>query len=151
VLGGIAIWVGCYALELLLDDRLLSVWMHRLMYVGVAVTPPSMLLVALEARGQRPGRFGERLLRALLLPIPLGTVLLSVTNDHQALFWAPGEDLQIGSLTPLGTVLGPWFWVHTAFSYAQSAAAFAMLARHLGKRVSSKRSSCSSPSWFPGS
>ena len=136
VLGGIAIWVGCYALELLLHDRLLSVWMHRLMYVGVVVTPPAMLLVALEARGHELGRFGERLLWALLLPVPVIGVLLSLTNDHQALFWAPGEDLQVGSLTPIGTVHGPWFWVHTAFNYACLAAAFAMLARHYwgGKR-----------------
>jgi len=130
VLGGISIWVGSYALELLLHDRLLSVWMHRLVYVGIAITPPSMLLVALEARGHRLGRFGERLLWALLLPIPLIGIFLGFTNDHQALFWAPGEFLRVGSLTPISTVRGPWFWVHTAFNYACLAVAFAMLAHH---------------------
>jgi len=130
LLAAISLWIGAYALELLLDDHLLSVWMHRLVFVGVALTPPAALLTALEVSSCRPGRFGERLLWALLVPIPLGTILLTFTNDHQAFFWAPGQLLRVGSLSPIETILGPWFWVHTVFSYACMTIACALLTLH---------------------
>jgi diguanylate cyclase (GGDEF)-like protein len=130
LLAAISLWVGAYALELLLNDRSLSVWMHRLVFVGVALTPPAVVLTALEATERRPGRSWDRLLWGLLLPVPVVTVLLTLTNDHQALFWAPGELLQVGALSPIGTVHGPWYWVHTAFSYVCMAIGFALLVHH---------------------
>ena len=127
-LTAISLWVGAYALELLLDDFLLSVWMHRLVFVGVVLTPPAVLLAALEATGRRLGRTGETFLWSLLVPIPAISILLTLTNDHQALFWTPGALHRVGALTPLGTVHGPWYWVHTAFSYSCVIAAFLLLA-----------------------
>ena len=133
LLAAISLWVGAYALELLLNDHLLSVWMHRLVFVGVAVTPPAVLLTALEASGRRLGPSGERLLWSLLAPIPAVTILLTLTNDHQALFWAPGQLVRVGALSPLDTAHGPWYWIHTAFSYACMAAGFALLAHHYAR------------------
>jgi diguanylate cyclase (GGDEF)-like protein len=60
----------------------------------------------------------------------VASILLTLTNDHQALFWAPGQLVRLGSLTPIATVHGPWYWVHTAFSYAYMAIAFVLLAHH---------------------
>ena len=136
MLGGISLWVGAYALELLLDNHLLSLWMHRLVYVGVAVTPPAVLLTALEATGHRLGRSGELLLWTLLVPIPAGTIFLTLSNDHQALLWAPGQLVRIGALSPIVIVRGPLYWVHTAFSYACMAIAFVLFVHHYlrGKR-----------------
>jgi len=136
MLGGISLWVGAYALELLLQGFRLTVWMHRLVYVGVAVTPPAVLITALEATGRRLRRPGELLLWALLVPIPAGTILLALTNEHQALFWAPDQVIRVGTLSPLATVYGPWYWVHTAFSYVCMAIALVLLAHHYlrGKR-----------------
>jgi len=136
LLAGISLWVGSYALELLLNDRTLSLWMHRLVFVGVAVTPPAVLLVAIEATGRRLGRSAERLSWTLLFPIPAATILLTLTNDFQALFWSPGQLLQVGSLSPIATVRGPWYWVHTAFCYACLTVACAILVLHYlrGKR-----------------
>jgi len=130
LLAGIAVWVGAYGLELLLSDRTLSIWMHRLVFVGVAVTPPAVLLTALEVIEPRLGRSAERLLWTLLLPIPAVSIALALTNDFQALFWAPGELVEVGSLRPIATVHGPWYWVHTAFSYACLTIACAILLSH---------------------
>lgn len=134
VLAGISLWVGSYALELLLDHRALSIWMHRLVFVGVAVTPPAVLLTALEVTGRRLERTAERLLWTLLVPIPAASILLGLTNDFQALFWQPGPLLRVGSLTPIATVHGPWYWVHTAFSYACLSIACALLVLHYLRR-----------------
>jgi len=134
LLAGIALWAGAYGLELLLDDRLLSVWMHRLVYLGTAITPPAVLLTALEASGHRAGRTGERLLWTFLIPIPVVTTILVLTNDHQALVWAPVGLRRVGSLSPVATVIGPWYWVHTAFSYACLTIACALLVRHYLRR-----------------
>ena len=130
LLAAISLWVGAYALELLLDDPTVSVWMHRLLYVGVALTPPAVLLTALEATGRRLRRSRELLLWSLLVPIPAVTIFLTLTNDHQGLLWGPGQLVRVGALTPIATVRGPWYWVHTAFSYACMATAFVLLARH---------------------
>jgi diguanylate cyclase (GGDEF)-like protein len=137
-LTAISLWVGAYALELLLDNRTLSVWMHRLVFVGVALTPPAVLLTALEATGRRMGRTGETLLWSLIAPIPTISILLTLTNDYQALFWTAGPLLRVGALTPIATVHGPWYWVHTTFSYSCVVIAFLFLAHryvHSNRRL----------------
>jgi diguanylate cyclase (GGDEF)-like protein len=137
-LTAISLWVGAYALELLLDNRTLSVWMHRMVFVGVALTPPAILLTALEATGRRLGRTGEILLWGLLVPIPTISILLTLTNDLQTFFWTPGPLLRVGALTPIATVHGPWYWVHTIFSYTCVVTAFLLLAHryvHSNRRL----------------
>jgi diguanylate cyclase (GGDEF)-like protein len=130
MLAAISLWIGAYALELLLHDHRVSVWMHRLVFVGVALTPPAVLLTALEASGRRLGRLGERLLWLLLVPIPAASILLTFTNDHQAFFWSPAAVVRVGSLSPIETVHGPWYWVHTVFSYACLLTGFFTLSYH---------------------
>jgi PAS domain S-box-containing protein len=52
-----------------------------------------------------------------LLSIPLLTLVLALTNDLHHMLWSSVVQLDGTSISTLGFSYGPWFWVHTVFSY----------------------------------
>ncbi len=68
-------------------------------------------------------------LLALLCLIPALTVTLVATNEFHHLVWS---SLSIGTSGPFPVLIlshGPWFWVHTAYSYGLLLAGSAVLVR----------------------
>jgi diguanylate cyclase (GGDEF)-like protein len=133
----IALWTAAYAFELLLPGFAASLWSHRIGYVGIAVTPPLVLLTMAEATSR--GRLVTRGRLALLFLIPAFTIALTLGNDYQSLVWTHEALDEVGSLTPLRIRRGPWFWLHTTYSYLCIGIAFAMVAYHYFRRWHTRR------------
>lgn len=112
---GAALWSVAYALGLLARNPVVVQRLHQAAFTGVAFVPPTVLLVALALA------FGYRAsvrTWAALMALPVVSISLAWTNSLHGLIWASAEIVPLGSLTALATGEGPWFWIHTYFSYA---------------------------------
>lgn len=103
-----------------------DVFWTKATFLGIAVMPVTALAFLLHYTGRDRWLTGRRL--ALLSAIPLVTQIVIWTNDAHGLFarWY--------TFTPEGAlaltdewVSGPWFWVHSGYSYALLLAGSAML------------------------
>ena len=92
----------------------------KLEYIGIASLPVAALAFARSlARRPLSGRTA-----LLLLALPALTVLLVAVGGEPGLVWTPvGQDAKGRLLTEAG----PWFWVHSAYSYVLVTACFANL------------------------
>ena len=87
---------------------------ENVQWVATATVPVFWLLFALEYTG-----YDESLERAVvpLAVIPLGTVLLTWTNAAHGLMWRANRIVVVEGLVLLDQTFGPWFWVHTTYTY----------------------------------
>ena len=84
-------------------------------YAGITLLPVAWLAFAIEYSGK-----GEWLTRgriAALLIIPLVTNILVWTNDYHGLMRADIHLALDGPYPYVAKVYGPWFWIHTLYSY----------------------------------
>lgn len=111
----VTVWLAGYALELACVDLPDKVFWAKVQYLGIVVVPLIWLLFALcyTDRGQWLTR------RNLLLSsvVPTITALLVWTNDLHGLIWREVGLHTHGLFATLDLTYGPWFWVHTAYSY----------------------------------
>jgi len=110
-----ALWAILYVLELsspLLESKLLYARLQYLCYVSL---PPLLLIMALRYTSPVARLTWRHLL--LLAPIPLLTLLLLFTNPSHQLVWQQVQLLDGPGFTYIGNTYGPWFWIHTAYSY----------------------------------
>jgi diguanylate cyclase (GGDEF)-like protein len=131
----IAFWLACYTAELTLPEPN-ALWAHRLSYLAIAALPPTVLSTAL---GVHLGRTPPRAVTLALFAIPAASATLSLANAWQGWLWASRGMVAIGPLAAVDVVHGPWFLVHTVFSYGCLTLAYAMLLHHYlqigGRRV----------------
>ncbi len=112
----VSIWILGYAVELALPSMGAKLLAAKLEYVGIVATPLAFLSFALDYTGH-PWQLNRR--RGLLLSIvPVITLLLVWTNELHGLVWRSVTLVETASFTALDVAYGPWFWVHTAYSYA---------------------------------
>ncbi|MEI8166425.1 MAG: histidine kinase N-terminal 7TM domain-containing protein [Chloroflexales bacterium] len=109
------VWTLAYALEMASPSlRAKLVW-TGVEYLGIAFVPPLWLLFVLAYTRNPRWSTGWRLL--LWLVIPTLTVALNWTNTlHHGYYRQVSLNLD-GPFPELVTAPGPWFWVHTAYSY----------------------------------
>ena len=124
---GTGLYALCYAVGLAsvtLDEKIL--W-TRLMYVCFMPLPPGLLAFA-QRYTERKGWL--RWYTPLLLAIePVLTLALIWTNHTHHWMWTSAWlEPYHGALTTLHVTHGPWFWVHTVYSYGLILWAFALLA-----------------------
>ncbi len=117
----LSIWSLGYTLELAAATLNAKLLWAKVEYLGIVAIPPAWLAFALSYTGQRlllsrAGPLTPRLL-AGLAAIPLVTALLAWTNDWHGLVWRRVALAQAGQLLVLEVGHGPWFWVHTTYSY----------------------------------
>ncbi len=111
----VAFWTLGYAAELSSVSLAAKLWFAKFQYIGI-VTPPVAWLAYAAFYVGRPAMITRR--RLLLAAIvPLMTVLLVFTNEWHHLIWASAEVEIYRSWTMLAVSYGPWFWVHTLYSY----------------------------------
>ncbi|MDH4138900.1 MAG: PAS domain-containing protein, partial [Anaerolineae bacterium] len=85
-------------------------------FVAVASVPVTFLAFVFQYTGR--GRWLTRRRLALLFAVPLVTQGMVWTSEAHGLFFQSASFSQAGFLTTLDEVTwGPWFWVHTAYSY----------------------------------
>ncbi len=87
----------------------------NIQYIGIAFIPVAWFTFSLRYTGRDSWLTGKALL--LLSLIPLATIVLTWTNGLHSL---RGYDRHLESSGPfiiIAKSYGPWFWVHTGYSY----------------------------------
>jgi diguanylate cyclase (GGDEF)-like protein/PAS domain S-box-containing protein len=120
-------WALANGLEAAAVPPELKIFWSKAAYIGAQVSPPIVLLFALQYTGQ--GRKITLLTTGLFFVIPAAIIFLAATNDVHGLIWV---DFLPG---PPGTNSliyrhGPAFWVSIAFIFSVVAAANALLIIH---------------------
>ena len=112
----LALWSAGYGMELLSEGITAKLWWARVQYVGIAPIPVVWFALMLQY-AHRTSWLKTRVLVALSA-VPIGTLLLIYTNGAHGLFWRGAQVEAWGGITLLDLSYGPWFWVHTGYSYA---------------------------------
>ncbi len=114
-LGAIVIWTVSYGLMLgTTDPQSRMVWLN-LRFVGPTVATLSIFVFAVQYTGR--GAYVTPRNVALLSVVPLVTNVLVWTNAGNMMFQYVRVVAPVGDLVRTEVVYGPWFWVHTAYSY----------------------------------
>lgn len=108
-----AVWEVAYALELASGDPASRAFWGETKYIGVVAIPYAWLVFALRFSGKDDRLSRRRLL--LLGIVPLLTLALVFTNEAHHLIREYADPVLAD---PFEIVHGPWFWVHSAYSYA---------------------------------
>ena len=111
-----AIWALLYALELIAPSLAVKTVWAKAEYLGIVTLPLAWFLFARAHTGAIK-RLSPRFVVVLSL-IPAATVVLAATNQFHGLLWSQVSLSNTGAFPALAVVHGPWFWVHTAYSYA---------------------------------
>lgn len=125
----VAFWTLGYAWELVSVDLATKVIFAKTQYLGIATPPVAWVAYALYYTGQE--RFVTKRSFLYAMIIPAITIVLVWTNEWHHLIWTKTEIAMYGEYTMLQTYYGPWFWVHTAYSYVFMAAGTLILLQAL--------------------
>ena len=116
-LGWITIgWQAFAVLYFLLENEALALWAYTAKLVFTAFSPVQLLVLSFSFYTAMPSR-KTKFLFGMLCIIPAITALLAVTTHLHPLL---RSEIYFVQLTPLHMVFnarGPWFWVHTGYSY----------------------------------
>lgn len=123
-MGGLTLWGGAYLVRLFAPEPALFP-LTVVAFAGIATTPVALLAFALRYTNRQ--QYVTPVTVALLSLVPVATVLLVATTRSHGLFYRSVEPLMVGELLTIDSVTGPWFWVHTAYSYALLAVASTLL------------------------
>ncbi len=107
-------WEICYIFQLAGTDIPTKIFWDKLMLIGVVAMPVAWFTFALEYTRRKAWVNPRRL--ALLAIIPIITIFTFLTNWRQ-LFWTKIGMSSEGGFLLLDNINGPWFWVHTIYSY----------------------------------
>ncbi len=116
VLFAACFWLTGSALGLLLPTLTLKLYSGRIEYIGIAVLPPVWLLFAVSLSSKR--RWLSRRTIAAVMVVPAITIALIWTTSYQGLHWSAVSFDADASPTGLVVERGPWFWIHTVYSYS---------------------------------
>lgn len=112
----VAEWTTGYALELAHSDRPSIRFWTNVQYLGIVTVPVAWLAFALHYTGREKWLTPRNMI--FLTIVPGLTLLLAWTNDFHRLVWSQ-IDLEVyDSFAMFAPTYGPWFWVHTTYSYA---------------------------------
>jgi signal transduction histidine kinase/CheY-like chemotaxis protein len=122
---GQSAWAMGSGLELLFADLPAKLLCLDLMNVGVATTPPSLLLFVLGFTGRNHWISLRSL--ALTFAFPLVTILITWTNPWHHLYYSSIRIEQFhGAWTGI-EVRGPWFWLNVTYLYSLMTVATVLL------------------------
>lgn len=113
----VAEWVLGYALELAGADLPTKIVWAKAQYLGIVTVPLAWLAFALYYTGRKSWLDRNWLVAAPLALLPLITLLLVWTNDAHHLIWQRISLDTAGPFLALDVAYGPWFWIHSAYSY----------------------------------
>ena len=116
---------SAFALEFATQSLATKVDIERILIISAAAIPTLWFAFALQYTGR--GRHLTRTVLALLVVVPLISLLLALSNEAHHLFWrtislAPGDAYLAAALA-----FGPAYWVHIAYSNALLAAGTVLL------------------------
>ncbi len=121
----LALWAAGYGMELLSENITTKLWWGKLQYFGIAPIPAVWFALMLQY-AHRTSWLKKRVLAALAV-IPTVTLTVIYTNEAHGLFWRSAQVEAWGAITLLELSYGPWFWVHTVYSYGLLLAGMGLL------------------------
>lgn len=126
VMSGAAWWSAANAVALANSELAVKLAAYKFMYIGIAVVPVGWLLFAIEYTGRSDL---TRRQMAVLLVVPVLTVVLVWTNHVHNLFWMTVDTATRAGIVVIDSSFGLWFWVLTAYSYLLLAVGTALIIR----------------------
>ena len=128
----LCVWSVFYGVELSclqLQGMLISAVLE---YLGIAAVPVLFLILTLVYTGREEWVTQRTII--LLFVIPFITIVMVATN-HLHYFYYSTTSVDTGGPFPMiALTRGPWFWVHSVYSYAALLAATFLLIARLGKQ-----------------
>jgi PAS domain S-box-containing protein len=112
---GVAVWSLGYAVELASADLSTQLLCARFQYLGIVSVPVAWFLFIQRYAGHDHWLRRRNVL--LLAIVPVLTVLLIWTNQFHGLMYAQVRTDTGGPFVVLDVTYGPWFLIHTAYSY----------------------------------
>ncbi len=114
LMAAIAEWAGAGALEMAAVGIPAKIFWSQVTYLGNTTAPVFSLIFALDYTRQTKWLTRRNL--ALLMAMPVLTILMAATNDSHHLLWTAFTPSSVGeNILVYGH--GPWFWVFVAYSY----------------------------------
>ncbi len=107
-------WALTYALEMGVVDLYAKILFSKLQYMAVIIITVGWLIFTLQYTGHE--KWVTRRNMILISLIPLITLLLVFTNEYHGLVWSNVTTREGPFVTSVYSH-GPWFWVHTVYSY----------------------------------
>ena len=121
-------WLFAYAFQLMGQDELTIITLSNLTFLGVAFVPVFWVIFTLEYAGY--GRWITVRNSIWIALVPILTQIVIWADPALHLF---RTDVQLtvvnDALLNLKSTYGPWFWVHTYYSYALIVIGMVMLGR----------------------
>lgn len=111
----VAEWSLGYVLELSSTNLAGITFWAKVEYLGIVTVAPAWLVFALQFANR--DRWLTRRNLVLLALVPSITLLLVWTNEMHGLVWSQVNLDNSGPFPAMDTRHGPWFWVHSAYSY----------------------------------
>lgn len=125
----IAGWSAFYGLELSAATKAEMMFWLKIEYLFIPYVPLVMLLVVQQYAGLDMSFKSRQLI--YLLPIPLLTMVLSLTNDYHNLYYDNIFLRTDGDIPLLQLDVGLWYYVHMAYAYLLIIAALVILIQKL--------------------
>jgi PAS domain S-box-containing protein len=120
-------WALAVLLSDLARDTDTKLLFNTASYAGIVAVPVAWLAIALQYAGYHRSLTRARLL--LLSLVPAVSLVVASTNDAHGLFWSAVEIREDGAGVWFDLAVGPWFVVHTVYSYLLIAAAAGLMIR----------------------
>lgn len=131
-------WTAMYGLELgAVSHEAKRLWALA-QYLAIPYVPVFWLAFLLAYTGRSRYLTGPRLAAGLVVPVT--TSLLALTNASHGLILRSTEIATEGAINILVRSFGPWFWVHTVYSYVLLAAGCLLIGISLNR----------TPRWYWG-
>lgn len=125
----IGIWSLTYAMELASTNQsMMQLWL-KLEYLAIPWVSLLMMLVVLNYSGIETPVKSVHI--AYLSIIPVITMALAITHEHHQLYYKSVEISHQGPIPLLKLEIGPWYYVHTLYSYTLNLYALGVLIRKL--------------------
>ncbi|MGD9189967.1 MAG: histidine kinase N-terminal 7TM domain-containing protein, partial [Desulfobacteraceae bacterium] len=129
VMAAVSLWALAALFEVCSEDDVTKIFSYGLKYLFIVSTPLAWLVFSL---------YYSNLVRRVRWPflaaisvLPAATLVLVATNHYHHWMFSSFEMVHTGSYYLLYPHFGPWFWIHTGYSYLALAIGFLLLTRHL--------------------
>ena len=122
---GMSIWAFAYGLEIFSPYIPIKLFFVQVEYIGIVMAPVYMLFFAFEYTGN--SHLLTRRNQTLIWVIPVLTLILVWTGSYHSLMWEVKGLESASGLLLLSLQFGPFFWIHTIYSYLLIAVATIML------------------------
>jgi PAS domain S-box-containing protein len=129
LMGALVIWSLAYAVSLVATSLAVQLFWSNVAFLGIVLIPLTWLAFALLYTGQGAWVTVRRI--GVLLIMPLTTLVMVWSNELHGLFRSEVYQVQVGSFVVLEATLGPFFWIHTAYSYLLLLTGTLLLVRNL--------------------